>query len=78
MTAGQSLAPGTRVRVLGKPNAVELTTTTGVIARPGDYDGYYIVRLDSPAQYLHADGHTEALPEIEEYWDNLEKLSPVR
>ena len=67
-----SLAPGTRVRVVGQPIGAELQSPTGVIVGPGDYDGYFIIQLDQPARYSYHDGRHEMLPQIVEFWDNIE------
>jgi hypothetical protein len=69
------LAVGTRVRLRAEPIAVTLEGTTGTIQAPDpDLEGYYLVRLDTPAVYRRADGSTERLPVIREAWDNLERL----
>jgi hypothetical protein len=65
------LTPGTRVRLTGTPAGVTLVHPTGVIVRWGDWDDYYIVRLDVPAIYHNADGTQESLPEIRQSSDNL-------
>ncbi len=64
-------APGARVRIRSKPIGVTLASTTGTIVGADEWDGYYIVRLDLPARYHCADGHTEPLQEIREAGDNL-------
>jgi hypothetical protein len=66
---------GTRVRILGRPIAVTLSTNTGTIEKPApEYEGHYMVRLDSPATDRHVDGSTEPITELVEYWDNLETV----
>jgi len=49
-------------------------TDTGQVVRPDEWDGYYIVRLDQPALYRHADGTMQKLAEVREAADNLELL----
>lgn len=67
---------GQRVELEGNPIGVTLTARTGMIVRPDDeWDGYYIVRLDAPAVYHHANGETETLLEIREAADNLQLLA---
>jgi hypothetical protein len=79
MLDASALAPGTRVRIQGKPIAVTLSADTGtILASDAEYDGYYVVHLDSPATYRHADGSSEELTEIVEYWDNLEVVEPAQ
>jgi hypothetical protein len=55
---------GARVRLRGAASGVELTAETGRLLRPDVWLGYYIVRLDRPARYRHADGHVEEIIEI--------------
>jgi len=79
MLDARALSAGTRVRIQGNPIAVTLSANTGRIVAPDDkYEGYYVVQLDSPARYHHADGSSEELAEIVEYWDNLEVVEPLR
>ena len=68
------LMPGTRVRLSGTPAGVTLVRPTGVIVRWGDWDDYYIVRLDVPAIFHNADGTQEPLPEIRQSSDNFHVL----
>lgn len=69
------LVPGMRVELTGTPTAVMLRSRTGRIARPDDDDDdYVIVALDSPADYYHANGEVEELPEIAVMTDNLRVL----
>jgi hypothetical protein len=49
-----------------------LTENTGTVVGPDPrYEGYYVVRLDTPGTYYLADGGTEPLPEVVEADDNL-------
>jgi hypothetical protein len=73
----EALTPGTRVALRGAPIGVTLDRPTGTIVEPDTWDGYYLIRLDIPARYRHADGHTELLPIIREAGDNLVILPPV-
>lgn len=72
------LAPGQRVAIQGNPIGVTLNARTGTIVRPDEWDGYYIVQLDTPASYRHADGAEETLVEIREAEDNLAPLAALR
>lgn len=67
----QTLQPGTRVQVRGEPIGVTLRNFTGEIVRPDKWEGYYIIRLDAPAIYHHADGSVQDLWEIREDAENL-------
>lgn len=78
MAISVSLKPGTRVRLAGDVVGVTLRDATGSVVRPDIYAGYYVVRLDSPAVFHHADGMTEDLHELVEALDNLIVLEPVR
>lgn len=69
-----TLAPGTRIRLLSSACDLELRSSRGRIVGPGEWQGYYIVRLDKPALYRFADGWTEPLDEIREHVDNMEVL----
>ncbi len=71
MAINVSLKPGTRVRLKGDVVGVTLRDPHGSVVRPDMYDGYYVVRLDSPALYHLADGTIEDLPELVEAIDNL-------
>ncbi len=68
------LLPGTRVELTGTPTAVTLRGRTGKIVREDEDDEYVIVELDIPAQYHHANGDVEELPEIVVMTDNLRIL----
>lgn len=74
MTAARELAPGTRVRLRSPSHVLQLQANTGRIVRHDEWLDYYIVRLDKPARYQHADGHIEELNEIREDVDNMEVL----
>ena len=78
MAARRSLKPGARVRIKGRPIAVDLDADTGFVARPDVWDGYYIIHLDRPARHHNADGTIETLPEIREAWDNLELVPAAK
>ncbi len=67
-------APGTRVRIHGKPVGVTLNSQTGTIIKAGEWDGYFIVHLDAPALYHRADGRTEPIYDVREAADNLTLL----
>lgn len=71
MAINVTLASGTRVRLASDVVGVTLRDAHGSVVRPDIYDGYYVVRLDSPAIYHHADGTTEELLELVEAIDNL-------
>lgn len=66
---------GQRVALEGDPIGVTLTARTGRIVREDAWQGYYIVHLDGPASYRHANGDQEVLFEIREAEDNLHPLS---
>ncbi len=71
-TAGQQLTPGTRVRILQPPEyEVTLRSDTGTVLGPDEWEPYYVIRLDEPAEFRHADGSLEAITEICEAADNL-------
>lgn len=72
--SGRGIKPGTRVRLRSSSHALALASDTGTVTRPDEWEGYFVIRLDQPAQYRHADGRTETLPEIVELADNLEIL----
>lgn len=74
MIEGQELATGTRVRLRAPHWLLDLQANTGEVVRPDEWDGYYIVRLDRPAAYRHADGRVEELREIREAADNMDVL----
>jgi hypothetical protein len=71
-----SLRPGDRVRLRSAPAQTDLQGDPGSVVRRDEWAGYYIVRLDRPALYHHADGRVEELPEICEAADNLAILPP--
>jgi hypothetical protein len=75
MIGEQDLATGTRVRLRAPHWLLELRADTGEVVRPDAWDGYYIVRLDRPAAYRHADGRVEELTEIREAVDNMDVLA---
>lgn len=77
MAINLSLKPGTRVRLSGDVVGVTLRDAHGSVVRPDMYDGYYVVRLDAPAMYHHADGTNEDLHELVEAIDNLIVLEPT-
>ncbi|MGI8856214.1 MAG: hypothetical protein ACR2JW_10715 [Thermomicrobiales bacterium] len=72
-----ALTPGTRVALRGNPIGVTVDRPTGTIVEPDIWEGYYRIRLDVPARYHHADGHTEPLAVIREAGDNLVILPPL-
>ena len=75
MIERREIAPGTRVRLRSASHVIDLQSTTGRIVRPDEWGDYYIVRLDRPARYHHADGRVEELDEIREDADNLDVLT---
>lgn len=74
----KKLAPGTRVRLADAPIPMELDVLTGTIVGPDVWDDYFIVRLDRPGRYFHADGRVELLHEIREMGDNLTVTAPAK
>jgi len=70
------LTPGSRIRITAKPIGVTLTLPTGVVIGPSEWEGYYVIRLDAPAVYHHADGTDEAFEELVEAFDNFAVLTP--
>lgn len=66
------LPPGTRVRVRSASHLVDLRSSTGVVVRPDEWDGHYVIRLDEPALYHDPDGTERDLWEISEAADNME------
>jgi hypothetical protein len=74
MIEQQPLRVGTRVRLVAPHWLLTLRADTGAVVRPDEPDGYYVVKLDEPAVYRHADGHTEDLAEVIEAADNMEIL----
>jgi hypothetical protein len=75
--AGQ-FEPGQRVQLLANPIGVTLGGRTGSVLRPDKWDGYYIVRLDTPALYHASNGEAELLHEIRVAADNLALLPTQR
>jgi hypothetical protein len=73
----RSLQPGIRVRLTAPSPLLELTADTGWVLRPDEWEGYFIIRLDGPARYRHADGTVEELQEIRESFDNVEIIPSV-
>jgi hypothetical protein len=66
---------GDRVRLMGTPSGLQLATPNGtVVAAHDEWEGYYIVRLDRPANY-YCRGHDEPLSEIVDAGDNLRPLA---
>lgn len=59
------------MRLRDVPIGLRLGRLTGVIEEFLPSEGYYIVRLDEEAIYLHADGTEEELLTIREAGDNL-------
>ena len=57
---------------------MRLTAQTGTIVRAGEWEGYFIVGLDGPAYYRHADGEEEVLFEIREAEDNFLPIADQR
>ena len=72
----RTLSSGTRVRLVAPHWLLTLRADTGQVVRPDQWDGYYIVRLDQPALYRHADGRQEELIEVREAADNMQVLGP--
>ena len=73
----KEFVPGTRVRLRAPSPLVALAADTGVIDRPDRLHGYYIVRLDEPAEFRRASGEIETLYEIREAADNLTVIEPA-
>lgn len=71
MVSQTTLKPQTRVRLRDNPFGVQLRSMSGYIERLELSSGCYIVQLDEPAIYFHANGTTEDLPAIREAGDNL-------
>ncbi|MHB8647445.1 MAG: hypothetical protein ACYDAR_16805 [Thermomicrobiales bacterium] len=65
---------GMHVELTGTPTAVTLRSRTGRVVRTDEDEDYVIVALDIPAQYHHANGEVEDLPEIAVMTDNLRVL----
>jgi hypothetical protein len=70
------LWPGQRVRLRPPLIEVDLASPLATIAREGDYDGYYVLRLDEPARYYPLGQATstefELIDELVENSDNLD------
>lgn len=66
---------GARVRLRAPHPILALRSDVGIVVRPdmvgGSHTGYWIVRLDAPADYVDADGDTRRLQEIRENPENL-------
>lgn len=71
MVSDVTLKPKTRVHLRDHPIGVRLRSMRGCVERFDPDDEYYLVRLDEPATYFHADGSTEELDVIREAGDNL-------
>lgn len=78
MSALERPVPGQRIELQGNPVGVKLTARTGTVIRADEWEGYYIVRLDSPAYYLHPNGEVEALFELREAEDNFSPVTDQR
>lgn len=73
------LKPGTRVRIAGKPVGIRLRSPYGTVVGPDrQLEGYYLVRLDAPAVSREPSDEGADVPEIREYWDNLDILPQDR
>jgi hypothetical protein len=75
MLSHKRLQPGTRVRIVDQPIQMTLQAFTGVVLGNDKYDDYYIIQLDEPGVYHHADGHDELYSEIVENVDNIEVIA---
>lgn len=75
MIRQRGLAPGTRVRLVDHPIQMHLRSFTGVVVGPDIYDSFYVIRLDEPGIYHHADGRDEELEEVVEGIANLKVIS---
>ena len=71
----RKLETGTRIRLVAPSPLLTLTRDTGRVQGPAEWDGYYVVSLDGPALYRHADGRLEELTEIREDADNMDVLA---
>lgn len=74
MAEPAELQPRARVRLLSAAHVLTLRADTGYVVRPDEWDDYFIIRLDQPALYHHADGRIEDLWEVRELADNLELI----
>jgi hypothetical protein len=73
------LKPGTRVLIVGEPVGIRLRSSHGTVVGPDErIEGYYIVRLDAPAVSYEPSDEGADVPEIVEYWDNLDLLPQDR
>jgi hypothetical protein len=76
-----NLSEGTRVRLVAPAFGVRLQSDLGTVVGPDEHDGdlgYYVVRLDAPAQYHHGGSARETLREIVELADNMEVVAVPR
>ncbi|MBI4318767.1 MAG: hypothetical protein HY675_09775 [Chloroflexi bacterium] len=71
----RELKPGTRVRLRAPAAPLELTSDSGTVIGPAEWDGYYVIKLDRPARYHHADPRVE---EIDLVREDVENLGSVR
>lgn len=72
------LPEGTRVRLRAPAAGVRLTSDLGTVVGPDEQDGdlgYYVIRLDAPAEYDHGGPTTETLREIVELADNVDVVA---
>ncbi len=72
----KGLRPGTRVRLRAPDPLLDLTSDTGTVLEPSEWDYYYLVRLDEPARHRHVPGRIEETRVICEAIENLEVLEP--
>ena len=75
MITDRPLAVGTRVRLRAPSLLLDLQSNFGHVARPDQWDGYYIVRLERPARYRAPDGSTQVLHEVREAADNMDVVN---
>jgi hypothetical protein len=69
------MKPGDRVRLTAPSPVLALHADTGMVVRADSLDGYWVIRLDAPADYRDAVGRTITLSEIREHESNLEPVS---
>ena len=74
MIDDREIAVGARVRLRSSSHVLDLRANTGSIAGRDAWDDGYLIRLDQPALYHHADGRVEELAEIVEMVDNFDVL----